>query len=67
MNINKLETELIKPKYMKPEPDVMAEPVKGYEGKNTDRKTYSEKEMTDISQTLKEDIRGSKAKSSKLT
>ena len=65
MNINTLPTEEIKPVYHKPAPDTVAEPVQGYIGKNTDRKTYSEKEMTDISQTLKEDIRGSKAKSSK--
>jgi hypothetical protein len=66
MNINKLDTETIKPVYHKPEPDVMAEPVQGYTGTSTDRKTYTEAESTYISQNIRNDNKGSKAKSSKL-
>jgi len=66
MNINTLSTETIKPVYHKPEPDTMAEPVQGYTGTSTDRKTYTETEMTNISQTIKEGTKGNKSKSSKI-
>jgi hypothetical protein len=66
-----LPTEIITRKYHKPEDQAMDQAIvpviQGYTGTNTDRKTYTEKEMTDISQILKEDTKGSKDKSSKLT
>lgn len=54
MNINKLETELIKPVYHKPEPDVMAEPIQGYVNEGN-RSTYTKEESANASQTVKGD------------
>jgi hypothetical protein len=64
MNINTLETETIKPVYHVPEPDAVAQPVQGYVGKKVDRKTYSEAEMSSISQDI-DKPKGNKSKSSK--
>lgn len=57
-----LPTKIIEPEYHRTEQSYVAPIILGYEGKNTDRKTYTEKEMTDISQTMKQNNTASSSK-----
>jgi len=58
-------TKTITPEYQKTEKQYVAPVLQGYTGDVDTRRTYTETEMTNISQTIKEGT-NSKDKSSKL-